>query len=67
MKCKNRFQSSLSNANLHRYSLGVAMVFVEYKDLAVSDDPADGILTEWVPIKADFAGASGGALQVESS
>ncbi len=35
--------------------------------MAVSEDHADGILTEWVPIKADFAGASGGALQVESS
>lgn len=40
--------------------LGVAMVFIEYKDLAMSDDPSDGMLMEWVPIKAEFASAAAG-------
>lgn len=40
--------------------LGVVMVFVEYKDLMSTDDPEDGRLTEWVPIKVEFASTGAG-------
>lgn len=38
--------------------LGVAMVLVEYKDLVAGEDPEEGMLTEWVPVKAEFAAAA---------